>query len=120
MKERIAKFKKKYGILRNFDLIAIFCVFSLAGTTDSLTVRPLLHTLLKPFPKFPAWGYVCAYIIMAVPLYQCFLLGYGFLLGQFKFFWQREKQFIKLLHRFFTKQFKNLIGLFRKQESEYV
>lgn len=31
------------------------------------------------------------YLLLVLPLYQIFLLIYGFIFGQFKFFWEKEK-----------------------------
>ena len=115
-----AKMKQRLGISTTFDLIVILVIFSIAGSTDSLTIRPFVHSLFKFLPKLPAWVHVIVYILVAVPLYQCFLLIYGFLLGQFNFFWQREKKFGRFLKRILRKVFENIANLVRRRESEYV
>jgi hypothetical protein len=35
------------------------------------------------------------YFILILPVYNVFLLFYGFVFGQFKFFWEFEKKFFK-------------------------
>ncbi len=96
------KFKKRSGITSTADLVLILSAFSLAGPTDSLTVRPLAHSIFGLLPKLPTIAYVAIYILLAVPLYQCFLLIYGSLFGQFKFFWEREKKIGRWFRRVFT------------------
>lgn len=102
MKNFFEKFKKRSGITSTADLILILSAFSLAGPTDSLTVRPLVHSLLTTLPKLPTVVQVLIYIVFAVPLYQIFLLFYGFLFGQFKYFWEREKKIGRWLRKIFT------------------
>ena len=40
------------------------------------------------------------YYILILPLYNVILLGYGFLFGQFSFFWAFEKKLFKRLSSF--------------------
>jgi len=40
--------------------------------------------------------------LLVLPLYQIFLLVYGFIFGQFTFFWEKEKQFIRRIGRLFS------------------
>jgi hypothetical protein len=35
------------------------------------------------------------YLLLVLPLYQIILLMWGFVFGQFSFFWEKEKQFIR-------------------------
>jgi hypothetical protein len=44
------------------------------------------------------------YYIFILPLYNVILLGYGFVFGQFDFFWRFEKRFIRRLSSIFNKQ----------------
>ena len=41
------------------------------------------------------------YYMLILPIYNVILLGYGFLFGQFNFFWEFEKRFF---NRIFTKK----------------
>jgi hypothetical protein len=38
------------------------------------------------------WIKTIAYILFVFPAYQVLLLTYGFILGQFSFFWEKEKK----------------------------
>jgi len=56
--------------------------------------------LMKPVLKFlfgehiPVWALIL-YCIFILPIYNIFLLFYGFLFGQFHFFWTFEKRLLK-------------------------
>lgn len=104
MKRYLRHFKTKYNIKSDLQLFLIFCAFSLAGPSDTMTIRAFLHSALKSFHHVPTPAYVFIYIMLAVPMYQFFLLVYGSLLGQFRFFWEREKQIGRFLRRLIFKQ----------------
>ena len=116
----LERLKKKFGIEKTSHMVIIFTVFSLAGATLTLTVRPFYRYLFHLIPRVPLVIRVISYILIAVPSYQCFLLVYGFLLGQFKFFWEREKRLGRWLCKSLSRICKNFLNIFRKQESEYI
>ena len=43
------------------------------------------------------WLKTVAYLLFIFPAYQVLLLGYGTLLGQFRFFWAKEKAMFRAL-----------------------
>ena len=45
-----------------------------------------------------------AYLLLVLPLYQIMLLIYGFIFGQFRFFWEKEKQLVKRIGRVFYRK----------------
>ena len=85
------KLKKKWNIASNWDFILIMLVFSLAGMSIGF-VRPLIFHILH-LDHAPIWVKIIAYIPIIVPIYQCGLIFFGTLLGQFNFFWAWEKKF---------------------------
>lgn len=94
----IERMKKKYNVGTTFELFIIMAVFSLAGMAIVLVRKPIFHllgiTAQTPFIlKFLAW------LAVVFPTYQINLLIFGFLLGQFPFFWEREKKFLRFLRR---------------------
>lgn len=97
----IALLKKKWGITNNFDFTVIMLVFSFAGMAIGFERKPVFH-LLGFTPHTPWWVQTIVYIPLFVPLYQINLLVFGALLGQFNFFWEKEKR----LGRFLLKAFK--------------
>src|SRR3989338_6996954 len=87
------RFKEKWNIESNSDFFKIFMAFSLAGTTNALFLRPCFHTLSDNFPPIKPWLNPGTYIVVFIAFYQGFLLLYGFLFGQLKFFLDYERKF---------------------------
>ncbi len=86
------KLKKKWGLASTGEVFVILAIFSLAGPSDSFVVKSLLHSVFKSISALPLGLRIAVYVLIAVPLYQCFLLIYGFLFGKFDFFWKRQKK----------------------------
>jgi hypothetical protein len=102
-KSFMIKLKEKWGVKNAFQVIMILVVFSLTGST--------VVYLKKGFFDFigfddhtSIWVKSAAYILFVLPAYQVLLLGYGTLLGQFDFFWRKEKKLLSLLARPFVKK----------------
>jgi len=79
------------------QLIIILIVFSLTGTTILLLKRPIVAYFAPNGEKSVLFTII--YLILILPIYNVFLLIYGFLLGQGKFFWEYEKKFFKRIFR---------------------
>ena len=82
--------KKKWGIESTVDIILILAVFSLAGMSIIFVRKPVFSILGINDANFAIQ--TATYLIIVFPCYQAFLLIYGALLGQFKFFWDKEKK----------------------------
>jgi len=95
--------KTKWQIKNNWDFILIMVVFSLAGMLILHERRPVFH-LLGVTAQTPLWIKIPLYILIVFPLYQINLLVFGFLLGQFNFFWAKQKNLIRFLARKFSAQ----------------
>ena len=90
------KLKKKWNITTTRDFYLIMAVFSLAGMFIVYERKPLFHLMgitdHTPFViKFFCW------LLVVFPSYQINLLIFGFLLGQFSFFWEKEKNLVRFL-----------------------
>lgn len=94
----ITKLKTKWNIHSNWDFWMIMIAFSLAGMGVT-KIRPIVFHLLGIETDTALWIKVCVYIPLIFPLYQLLLLIFGTLLGQFSFFWEKEKQIIRFLGR---------------------
>ncbi len=90
--------KQKWGIKSNWDFFLINCVFSLAGIAVVFVRKPIFH-FLGINGSTPLWVKILVYIPILIPAYQINLLVFGFLLGQFSFFWNKEKQLCSFLKR---------------------
>jgi len=101
----IDRLKKKWKIASNWDFTMIMIVFSLAGMSIVYIRKPLFF-LFGITETTPFWIKFFTWLAIVFPAYQINLIIFGFLLGQFQFFWEKEKQ----MGRFF----KSLI--FRKKQ----
>lgn len=97
------KLKKRWGIDSNFQIIIIFIVFAITGSSSVYVAKPFLELIgLKRalFPQGIWWGglvYTFLRLIIIFPIYQVLLVVFGWLFGQFKFFWNFEKKMLKRL-----------------------
>jgi len=90
--------KEKWGIKSNWDVIVIMIVFSLAGMLV-VSERPLIFHLFGVKPETPFWLKTFLYLLFIFPMYQINLMIFGTLLGQFRFFWEKEKQLGRFFYR---------------------
>ena len=93
--------KEKWNITSNRDFILIMLVFSLAGMAIGFIRKPIFHALGITVHT-PIWIKVLIYLPLIPPIYQVNLLVFGFLLGQFDFFWEKEKRILKFLGKVFS------------------
>lgn len=92
----INRLKAKWGITSTGQVIAILVTFSLAGLSIT-QIRPLVWALFGFTPETSMWIKVPTYLIMIFPTYQIMLMVFGTLLGQFHFFWAKEKAMFRFL-----------------------
>ena len=102
----LERLKAKWGISSNWDVLAILIVFSVSGSSI-LFVKPLWYSIFNITEATPTWIRILVWLAMVFPTYQAFLLIYGFLLGQFKFFWAKEKA-----------MYYAVAGLFKKKKQD--
>jgi len=92
------KFKTKWNIASDWQLIVILVVFSITGSA-AMVVRKLVFGLIGITPVTALWIKVPLYILILVPAYQLLLLVIGGLLGQFRFFFEFQKKNLRFIHR---------------------
>ena len=85
------KLKARWGLQTNGQVVAVLLVFSLAGSMI-LPVRKFVFHLLHFDGATPFWLKTLVWLIVVFPTYQFFLLVFGALLGEFRFFWEKEKK----------------------------
>lgn len=93
----INKLQDRWGLPNTFQVIIVLVVFACTGTTVLLLKRPLFNWLF-PDGVRPLWASITYYVLI-LPVYNVFLLIYGALFGQFRFFWEFEKRFFSRLFR---------------------
>ena len=85
------KLKTRWGLQTNGQAVAVFLVFSLAGSMI-LPVRKFVFHLLDFDGATPFWLKTLVWLIVVFPTYQLFLLVFGAVFGEFRFFWEKEKK----------------------------
>lgn len=93
------RLKKHWGIRSNWQLLVIFWVFAITGSASVYVAKPFLAWIGLSRDAFPDawWGggsYWTLRILLIFPLYQILLVVFGWLFGQFKFFWSFEKKML--------------------------
>jgi hypothetical protein len=93
----IEKLKNRWKLGSTGQVLIVLLVFACTGFTVFFLKRPLLNWLAGE--RGNTYMASVLYYIFILPLYNILLLGYGFVFGQFRFFWSFEKRFME---RFFT------------------
>lgn len=93
----ISKLQERWKVKGAFQVIIILIVFTCTGFTVLFLKRPLFAYFFANEPM-PIWASIVYYILI-LPIYNLFLLFYGLVFGQFRFFWNFEKQFFRRIVR---------------------
>jgi len=92
----VDRLKEKWEITSNWQFLIIMIVFACTGMTVVLVKKPVIGYF---FPDGQPMWFKIGYWIMILPIYNCFLLFYGFVFGQFGFFWNYEKRMFSRFSR---------------------
>jgi hypothetical protein len=96
------RLKARWKVNSVTQVVLILIVFACTGFTVLLLKQPLFAWWF-PSGDRPLWASVL-YWILILPVYNIFLLLYGLLFGQFRFFWEFEMRFFKRLVSTFNKK----------------
>lgn len=91
----MSNFKQRWNITSNWQVFVILVVFAVTGSTSALISKPILEIVGITKDNVSGWIYYPLYIILIFPFYQILLVFYGFIFGQFKFFWAFEKKMLR-------------------------
>ena len=94
------KLKKRWGLKSGWQVLVILIVFACTGMT-SLYVKEGLYFIAGIDHETTKWVRITYRIFATFIAYQFLLLAFGWLFGQFHFFWGFEK---KMLKRFLPKK----------------
>ena len=94
------KLKARWGIHSNFQLLIILVVFAITGSSSVYVAKPFLQYVGLEAGNFSEgwWGatvYWTARLLLIFPFYQVLLILFGWLFGQFRFFWNFEKKMLQ-------------------------
>lgn len=88
------KLKDRWGIQSNFQLTIIFIVFAITGSASAWLSKPLCFWLGISKTDLGFW-FTPTRLLLIFPVYQVLLVVFGFLFGQFNFFWTFEKKMLR-------------------------
>ena len=87
----LEKLKQRWGINSSFQIIIILLVFSITGSA-AVYVKKFIFQWLGINADTSLWIKIPMYILTIIPSYQLLLLVFGFLLGQFQFFYNFQRK----------------------------
>jgi len=96
------KLQTHWKVNNAFQVIIILLVFACTGFTVLFLKRPLFSYWFGDGPVPFAASTI--YYILVLPIYNVFLLFYGFIFGQFRFFWDFEKRFFARIISIFKRK----------------
>ena len=86
----IEKLKERWNLKSGWQVVIILIVFACTGTTVLLIKRPLVAYFTVDGEQSTLFSVI--YYLLILPIYNVILLCYGFIFGQFEFFWEYEKR----------------------------
>lgn len=96
------RLKKRWHLKSTFQVVIVLVVFACTGFSV-LFLKPYIMELITGSQEATRTGTILYYVFI-LPLYNVLLLFYGFVFGQFDFFWQFEKRFFNRIISVFNKQ----------------
>jgi len=88
--------QKRWGVSAP-RVILILIVFTFTGFSVMFLKRPIVGYFIGDQGQSILFSII--YYILILPVYNLLLLMYGFIFGQFSFFWNFEKRFFKRIFR---------------------
>ena len=98
----IEKLKNRWKLESAWQVFVVLLAFACTGFTILFIKKPLLHLLAGQHGDSTLASVL--YYIFILPLYNVILLGYGFIFGQFRFFWEFEKRFMERFFSWFKRE----------------
>lgn len=91
------KLKSRWKLTYRWEMIRVFIVFALTGMSSLYIGRPVMALAGITKENLNPIIYWVLFIIIGLIFYQILLVSFGWLLGQFEFFWEFEKKMLKRL-----------------------
>jgi hypothetical protein len=100
----LQRLQSKWQLKSLTQVLLVLLVFACTGTTVLLIKNPLLAFFGIERGGDQGVLNTLLYLLLVLPLYQVMLLIYGFIFGQFRFFWEKEKQLVKRIGGIFIRK----------------
>ena len=88
------RLQKRWNLKDLRQVIIVLIVFACTGTTAMFLKKPIF-AFLGVDSSVVWWQRTLIWCLTILPAYNILLLVYGFVFGQFTFFWNFEKNFFK-------------------------
>lgn len=96
IKVMLEKLKQRWGVQSGWQVLMILLVFAITGTSV-MYLKKFLFGWIGIDDATPLYIRILLSVVVIFPLYQVLLLTYGWLFGQFSFFWKFEKKMLQRL-----------------------
>ena len=91
------KLENKWVVNQRWEMIRIFIVFAFTGSSSLYVGRPIITLLGITKENLNPILYWILFIIIGLIFYQILLVFFGWVFGQFQFFWEFEKKMLRRL-----------------------
>jgi hypothetical protein len=92
----LSRLQKRWELKNIKQVIIVLIVFALTGTS-ALFIKKPIFAFLGISSEMSWWVRILVWCLTILPIYNILLLIYGFIFGQFTFFWNFEKKFFRRL-----------------------
>lgn len=89
------KLENKWVVSYKWEMISIFLVFAITGSTSAFISKPIMNVLGIAKENLNVFLYWFLYIIIGLIFYQILLITFGWIFGQYTFFRDFLKRFAK-------------------------
>lgn len=103
------KLKERWELKSNWQLCVVFLVFAITGSSSAKLAGPVtdFFEITKEMGWYIYWPFR---ILIIFPVYQVLLVFFGWVFGEFEFFWGFEKKMLRSMG----------LGFLLKKEKEVV
>lgn len=98
----IEKLRNRWKLDSAWQVLVVLLVFACTGFTILFLKKPILNFLAGEQGNTTLASIL--YYIFILPLYNVILLAWGFIFGQFRFFWDFEKRFVERFFSWFKRE----------------
>jgi len=88
------KLEKKWDLEYRWEMIRVFIVFAITGSSSVVVGRPILKLIGITKDNLQPFIYWTLFILISFIFYQILLVVIGWLFGQHNFFWSFEKKML--------------------------
>lgn len=92
----LIRLQERWGLKSLFQVVVVLVVFACTGFTVLLIKKPIVEFFTG---GNPSTTFTILYWVFIFPIYNLILLFFGFVFGQFSFFWNYEKKMINRFRR---------------------